>query len=247
MTLKMMNISQRYVQDTEKSYSYIWGILLDFISSIVNFGNRNIYTYTFFHFKTQTYRYNHRHLWSHITKCFLLYVVAASAKSPQSCPTLWDPIDCHPWDSPGKNNGVGCHFLRNAWKWKVKVKSLSHFRLLATHGLQPTRLLHPWDFPGKSTGVGCHCLLRSYCITLSNSTGLYYFSNLFPFFKNLFSNPVGCYIGKSWKCFTCFCSLHEFFKIYNWLKKFCHKSHFHCSLTLWSWATILSLSFFKVS
>ena len=47
----------------------------------------------------------------------------------------------------------------NAWKWKVKVKSLSLVGLLATHGLQPTRLLCPWGFPGKSTGVGCHCLL----------------------------------------------------------------------------------------
>ena len=35
----------------------------------------------------------------------------------QSCPTLCDPMDCKParllcpWDSPGKNTGVGCHFL----------------------------------------------------------------------------------------------------------------------------------------
>ena len=41
---------------------------------------------------------------------------AAAAKSPQSCPTLCDPIDGNPpgspaWDSPGKNTGVGCHFL----------------------------------------------------------------------------------------------------------------------------------------
>ena len=42
----------------------------------------------------------------------------------------------------------------------MKVKSLSPVRLLATRGLQPTRLLRPWDFLGKSTGVGCHCLLR---------------------------------------------------------------------------------------
>ena len=38
----------------------------------------------------------------------------------------------HPWDSSGKNTGVGYHFLLNAWKWKVKVKSLSRVRLLAT-------------------------------------------------------------------------------------------------------------------
>ena len=38
----------------------------------------------------------------------------------------------HSWDSPGKNTGVGCHFFSNVWKWKVKVKSLSHVWLLAT-------------------------------------------------------------------------------------------------------------------
>ena len=37
-----------------------------------------------------------------------------------------------PWDSPGKNTGVGCHSFSNAWKWKVKGKSLSHVQLLAT-------------------------------------------------------------------------------------------------------------------
>ena len=35
-----------------------------------------------------------------------------------------------PWDSPGKNTGVGCHFLLQCMK--VKVKSLSHVWLLAT-------------------------------------------------------------------------------------------------------------------
>ena len=35
----------------------------------------------------------------------------------QSCPSLWDPMDCSPpgssvhGDSPGKNTGVGCHAL----------------------------------------------------------------------------------------------------------------------------------------
>ena len=36
------------------------------------------------------------------------------------------------WDSPGKNTGVGCHSFSNAWKWKVKVKSLSCVWLLET-------------------------------------------------------------------------------------------------------------------
>ena len=49
---------------------------------------------------------------------------AAAAKSLQSCPTLCHPIDGsppgfpHPWDSPGKNTGVGCHFLLQRMKVK---------------------------------------------------------------------------------------------------------------------------------
>ena len=51
---------------------------------------------------------------------------AAAAKSRQSCPTLWDLIDgsppgSRPWDSPGKNTGVGCHFLLQC----MEVKSES--------------------------------------------------------------------------------------------------------------------------
>ena len=51
---------------------------------------------------------------------------AAAAKSLQSCPTLrphrWQPTRLpHPWDSPGKNTGMGCHFLLQC----MKVKSES--------------------------------------------------------------------------------------------------------------------------
>ena len=36
------------------------------------------------------------------------FMLCAAAKSLQSCLTLCDPID---GSSPGKNTGVGCHFL----------------------------------------------------------------------------------------------------------------------------------------
>ena len=48
----------------------------------------------------------------------------------------------------------------NAWKWKVKVKSFSRVRLLATPWTAAYQAPPLWDFPGKSTGVGCHCLLQ---------------------------------------------------------------------------------------
>ena len=63
---------------------------------------------------------------------------AAAAKSFQSCPTLCDPIDGSPPDFPAPGilqastlEWVAISFS-NASKWKVKVKSLSRARLLAT-------------------------------------------------------------------------------------------------------------------
>ena len=65
-----------------------------------------------------------------------------------------------PWDSPGKNTGVGCHFLLQCMKVKSESEVTQSCPIQRRHGLQPTRLLCPWDFPGKSTGVGCHCLFQ---------------------------------------------------------------------------------------
>ena len=46
-----------------------------------------------------------------------LTYAAAAAKSLQSCP--WQPTRLpHLWDSPGKNTGVGCHFLLQCMKVK---------------------------------------------------------------------------------------------------------------------------------
>ena len=63
---------------------------------------------------------------------------AAAAKSLQSCPTLWDPKDGNlPVSAvPGilqerTLEWVAISFS-NAWKWKVKVKSLNRARLLVT-------------------------------------------------------------------------------------------------------------------
>ena len=48
--------------------------------------------------------------------CFFFLWSAAAAKALQPCPTLCSPIDgsrpgSHPWNSAGKNTGVGCHVL----------------------------------------------------------------------------------------------------------------------------------------
>ena len=58
--------------------------------------------------------------------------------------TPW-AVDCQllcPWDSPGKNTGVGCHCLFQGIFGTVACKA------------------PPWNSPGKNTGVPCHTLLQ---------------------------------------------------------------------------------------
>ena len=63
---------------------------------------------------------------------------AVAAKSLQSCPTLCNPIDGSPLGSavPGILQAKTLEWVAisfsNAWKWKVKVKSLSRVQLLVT-------------------------------------------------------------------------------------------------------------------
>ena len=103
-----------------------------------------------------------------------------------------------PWDSPGKNTEVGCHFLLQCMKVKSESEVAQSSPTLSdpmdcslpgssVHGIFQARvvewvaiafsvplphmhnILHPWDFPGKSAGVGCHCLLHSKLLTVVNS------------------------------------------------------------------------------
>ena len=80
-------------------------------------------------------------------------------------PHRWQPTRlCLPWDSPGKNAGVGFHFLLQC----MKVKSESEVAQSCPTLCDPMDCSLPGSsvhgtFPGKSTGVGCHCLLQLVC------------------------------------------------------------------------------------
>ena len=115
--------------------------------------------------------------WGHIISS----AAAAAAKSLQSCPTLCDPIDGSPPDSPvpGILQARTLEWVaisspvHESEKWKGSRSVVSDSS--RPHGLQPTGLLCAWDFPGKSAGVGCHCFLQAdYCV-VSNNT-----QNFFP-------------------------------------------------------------------
>ena len=79
------------------------------------------------------------------------YSLCVDAKSPQSCLTLCDPMNCRlfcPWDSSGKNTGVGCHALLQGIFW--------------TQGLNPSLLhllhLQVASLPLLPTGKPIHLL-----------------------------------------------------------------------------------------
>ena len=106
---------------------------------------------------------------------------AAVAKSLQSCPTLCHPRDSSPPGSPVPGilqartlEWVAISFS-NAWKWKVKVKSLSRVWLLVTPWIAAyqaplsmgfsrqkywSEVLLPSPFPGGISGQKLACQSR---------------------------------------------------------------------------------------
>ena len=101
---------------------------------------------------------------------------AAAAKSLQSCLTLCDPIDGNPPGSPvpgilqAKTLECVAISFCNAWKWKVKVKSLSRVRLFATPWTAAYQAPPSMGFSSQEywMPLGCHCLLLLCLHLLSN-------------------------------------------------------------------------------
>ena len=105
--------------------------------------------------------------WRHQTLILRAFcgAAAAAAKSLQSCPTLCDPIDGSPPGSPvpGILQARTLEWVAisssNAWKWKVKVKSLSRVWLLATAWTAAHQAPPSTGFSRQEYWSGCHCLL----------------------------------------------------------------------------------------
>ena len=94
---------------------------------------------TVFHFCLSAHQFTPQcYLKKVILSCLCSQIQTAAAKSLQSCPTLCDPIEGSPPGSavPGILQARTLKWVAisfsNAWKWKVKVKSLSRVRLFET-------------------------------------------------------------------------------------------------------------------
>ena len=122
----------------------------------------------------------------------------AAAKSLQSCPTLCDPIDGSPPGSlvPGILQArtlewVAISFF-NAWKWKVKVKSLSHDRLFVTPRTPAYQALPSMGFSRQEYWRGVPLPSPTYCMSMALFTQLYLYKafDSFPFFSYIKNNAV---------------------------------------------------------
>ena len=68
--------------------------------------------------------------------CWVTSVVSNSVRPHRRQPTGLP----HPWDSPGKNTGVGCYFLLQCMKVKSDSEVAQSCPTQRPHGLQPTRV-----------------------------------------------------------------------------------------------------------
>ena len=113
----------------------------------------------------------------------LSFAAAAAAKSLQSYLTLCDPIDGGPPGSPIPGilqarvlEWVAISFS-NAWKWKVKVKSLSRVQLLATPWTAAHQAPPPMGFSRQEywSGVQIWSTIRKLCFKGSQCGRLVWF------------------------------------------------------------------------
>ena len=109
----------------------------------------------------------------------------------------------HPLDSPGKNTGVGCHFLLQCVKVKVKVKLLSCVRLVVAPWTAAYQAPPSMGFSRQEywSGLPFPSLLllssrHSYIIWIIALFQIYDLHDFFHF--------IGCFFMLYWIAFSCY-------------------------------------------
>ena len=119
-------------------------------------------------------------------------------KVTQSCPTLWDPMNCSPWNSPGQNTGVGSlSFLQGTFSTQGSNLGLPHRRqILYQLSHKGSRILEWAAYPFSSRSSQPRNQTRVSCIAGRFFTNwaireappvLYVSANLFSPFLSLSS------------------------------------------------------------
>ena len=162
-----------------------------------------------------------------------------AAKSLQSCPTLCDPVDGSPPGSPipvilqaRTLEWVAISFS-SAWKWKEKVKSLSHVRLFATPWAAAYQAPPSMGFSRKKYWSGvplpspsCCCRWHYFLIFVASSPLYICTTSFISTYLSMFSwfPCLGCceqcFCGYCGACFFlnyCFVCLYSMYRISTYL------------------------------
>ena len=113
--------------------------------------------------------------------CCCCCCCVASVVSDSVRPHRWQPTRLHhPWDSPGKNTGVGCHFLLQCMKVKSQSEVAQSCPTLgdpmdcslpgsSVHGIFQARVLE-WGAIAFSTRFHMHALIYNIHFSFSDFT-----------------------------------------------------------------------------
>ena len=108
--------------------------------------------------------------------CYVASVVSDSVRPHRRQPTIPGDEKPHPWDSPGKNTGVGCHFVLQCMKVKSESEVAQSCPILSDpmdcslpgssiHGIFQARMLEWGAIAFSSQEATCSLFQRSWIIT----------------------------------------------------------------------------------
>ena len=145
----------------------------------------------------------------------------------------WQPTRLpHPWDSPGKNTGVGCHCLLQCMKVKSESKADQSCLTLSDlmdcsppgssiHGIFQARVLE-WGaiafsglfLVGEKKNAPSFFLLHSSCTDFLSVPEMFYFSIYMALYQHLpvfLPRLLFCFMALiTWHCILCLCIIDVF-------------------------------------
>ena len=170
--LKCMSWVSRWAMIVLNDTYFMLGRTSDFLLDMLHL-DRALYVHVVRHIywlKVLLARNKNLPLWKTVIQSFFLQTVLSLAA--QSCPALYDPMDCSlagssvHGDSPGKNTGMGCHVLLQ----EIFPNQGSNSGILPA--LWANSL--PSEPPGKpkNTGVGSLSVFQGILLTQESNQGL---------------------------------------------------------------------------
>ena len=138
----------------------------------------------------------------------------------------WQPTRLsRPWDSPGKNTGVGCHFLLQCMKVKGQSEVTQSCPTLSdpmdcglpgssVHGIFQQQYWSGVPLPSPGYSLPCHIIL--YCVSCDNQISSlnkfsYYNTNFFTYLLLCLLNIQDLFIYSLFVCSLNNTSLSSFF------------------------------------